>query len=75
LSTILRYCLLLLVLRDVWDHRRGRPKDQHTVGEDHTPVDHTNPDTGHNPTPDPAIQVTRALQPMGQHDPDAKQVE
>jgi hypothetical protein len=64
--------IIQVVLRDVWDHRRGRPKDEPTLGEDHTPVDHANPDTGLNPTPDPAIPATRALKPMGQHDPDAK---
>ena len=64
--------IIQVVLRDVWDHRRGRPKDQPTVGEDRPPVDHANPDTGHNPTPDPAIQVPRILEPTGQHDPDVK---
>jgi predicted PurR-regulated permease PerM len=31
--------IIQVVLRDVWDHRRGRPKDEPTVGEDRTPVD------------------------------------
>jgi hypothetical protein len=31
--------IIQVVLRDVWDHRRGRPKDEPTVGEDHVPVD------------------------------------
>jgi predicted PurR-regulated permease PerM len=59
--------IIQVVLRDVWDHRRGRPKDEPTLGEDRTPVDHADPDTGHNP----AIQVTPVLKPTGQHDPDA----
>ena len=32
--------IIQVVLRDLWDHRRGRPKDEPTIGEDHTPVDH-----------------------------------
>jgi predicted PurR-regulated permease PerM len=28
-----------VVVRDVWDHRRGRPKAEVTVGEERTPVD------------------------------------
>jgi len=28
-----------VIVRDVWDHRRGRPKQEVTVGEDETPVD------------------------------------
>jgi hypothetical protein len=63
--------IIQVVLRDVWDHRRGRPKDEPTLGEDRTPVDHANPGTGHNPTADPATQVPRVLKPTGQHDPDA----
>jgi predicted PurR-regulated permease PerM len=31
--------IIQVVLRDVWDHRRGRPKDEPTVGADHVPVD------------------------------------
>ena len=27
-----------VVVRDVWDHRRGRPKGEVTVGEDRAPV-------------------------------------
>jgi predicted PurR-regulated permease PerM len=27
-----------VIARDLWDHRRGRPKDEPTVGEDRTPV-------------------------------------
>ena len=56
--------IIQVVLRDVWDHRRGRPKDEPTVGEDRTPVDHANPD---NPT----AQLPRLLKSTGQHDPDA----
>jgi AI-2E family transporter len=64
--------IIQVVLRDVWDHRRGRPKDEPTLGEERTPVDHADPDTGHNPAPDPAVQVPRVLKPTGQHDPDAR---
>src|SRR4051795_4860053 len=32
--------IIQVVLRDVWDHRRGRPKDEPTVGENRIPVDH-----------------------------------
>jgi predicted PurR-regulated permease PerM len=30
--------MIQVVLRDVWDHRRGRPKDEPTVGEEREPV-------------------------------------
>jgi predicted PurR-regulated permease PerM len=30
--------IVQVILRDVWDHRRGRPKDEPTVGEDREPV-------------------------------------
>lgn len=30
--------MIQVVLRDLWDHRRGRPKEQPTVGEDRVPV-------------------------------------
>jgi predicted PurR-regulated permease PerM len=32
-----------VVLRDVWDNRRGRPKPTPTVGEEEHPVDHPRP--------------------------------
>jgi predicted PurR-regulated permease PerM len=38
--------MIQVVLRDVWDHRRGRPKDEPTVGEDRTPVDSPAADHG-----------------------------
>ena len=41
--------IIQVVLRDVWDHRRGRPKDEPTLGEDRTPVDHANPGTADRP--------------------------
>jgi len=30
--------MLQVIARDVWDHRRGRPKDEPTVGEDRRPA-------------------------------------
>jgi predicted PurR-regulated permease PerM len=30
--------IVQVIARDVWDHRRGRPKDEPTVGEDRTPA-------------------------------------
>src|SRR5690349_15800357 len=36
--------IIQVVLRDVWDHRRGAPKPEPTVGEDRVPVDDTTPD-------------------------------
>ena len=30
--------MIQVILRDVWDNRRGRPKQEPTVGEDETPV-------------------------------------
>src|SRR3954464_9736432 len=31
--------IIQVVLRDVWDHRRGAPKPEPTIGEDRVPVD------------------------------------
>jgi len=31
--------IIQVILRDVWSHRRGRPKEVPTVGEDHRPAD------------------------------------
>ena len=31
--------MLQVVVRDLWDHRRGRPKDEPTVGEERRPLD------------------------------------
>jgi predicted PurR-regulated permease PerM len=31
--------IIQVILRDVWDHRRGRAKDEPTVGEEHRPAD------------------------------------
>jgi predicted PurR-regulated permease PerM len=31
--------MIQVILRDVWDHRRGRPKEEPTLGEDHEPAD------------------------------------
>jgi predicted PurR-regulated permease PerM len=33
--------MVQVIARDLWDHRRGRPKDEPTVGEDRTPADGT----------------------------------
>jgi hypothetical protein len=30
--------IVQVILRDVWDHRRGELKEEPTVGEDRTPV-------------------------------------
>ena len=38
--------MIQVILRDVWDHRRGRPKDEPTVGEDREPAVETVPATG-----------------------------
>jgi predicted PurR-regulated permease PerM len=39
--------IIQVILRDIWDHRRGTTKDEATVGEDKTPV--------HDTTPSPAL--------------------
>jgi predicted PurR-regulated permease PerM len=31
--------MVQVIARDLWDHRRGRPKEEPTVGEERTPVD------------------------------------
>jgi predicted PurR-regulated permease PerM len=30
--------MIQVILRDIWDHRRGRPKDEPTVGEERQPI-------------------------------------
>jgi predicted PurR-regulated permease PerM len=35
--------IVQVILRDVWDHRRGRPKEEPTVGVDEEPVDESAP--------------------------------
>jgi predicted PurR-regulated permease PerM len=57
--------IIQVVLRDVWDHRRGAPKPAPTVGEDRVPVDAAaNPDDqarNDDPVPDgnTAVPATR----------------
>ena len=36
--------IIQVVLRDVWDHRRGAPKPEPTIGENHIPLDDTHPE-------------------------------
>jgi len=36
--------MIQVILRDVWDHRRGRPKEEPTVGEERAPADGVGPD-------------------------------
>jgi predicted PurR-regulated permease PerM len=38
--------MIQVISRDLWDHRRGRPKDEPTVGEDETPAVQAAPRTG-----------------------------
>ena len=33
--------MIQVIVRDLWDHRRGRPKAEPTVGEDRTPISET----------------------------------
>jgi predicted PurR-regulated permease PerM len=35
--------ILQVIARDVWDHRRGRPKEEPTVGEERVPIDGATP--------------------------------
>jgi predicted PurR-regulated permease PerM len=34
--------MIQVIVRDVWDHRRGRPKLEPTIGEDRTPISQAN---------------------------------
>jgi predicted PurR-regulated permease PerM len=36
--------MIQIIARDVWDERRGRPKDEPTVGDDEVPADQAGPD-------------------------------
>jgi predicted PurR-regulated permease PerM len=38
--------MIQVIARDLWDHRRGRPKAEPTVGEDETPAVQERPRTG-----------------------------
>src|SRR3954451_6932915 len=71
--------IIQVVLRDVWDHRRGAPKAEPTVGEDRTPVDATanaddqaredRADTAALPPPTRPRPVAESPQPsLGEHD-------
>src|SRR3712207_4972880 len=44
--------ILQIIARDIWDTRRGRLKEQPTVGEDKTPVDSGTPPTDVRPSAD-----------------------
>ena len=48
--------IIQIIARDIWDTRRGRLKDQPTVGEDQTPVDAATTDPGHHPVPVAAVR-------------------
>jgi predicted PurR-regulated permease PerM len=52
--------IIQVVLRDVWDHRRGAPKTEPTVGEDRTPVDADVPDDKVRSTSPMVDDVNRA---------------
>jgi predicted PurR-regulated permease PerM len=43
--------MIQIVVRDVWDHRRGRIKPEPTVGEDRTPVSPAPADVAAPPSP------------------------
>jgi predicted PurR-regulated permease PerM len=45
--------IVQVILRDVWDHRRGQPKAEPTIGEDRRPVlpEHERDDAGIDPAP------------------------
>jgi hypothetical protein len=43
--------MIQVILRDVWDHRRGRLKDKPTAGEERRPV--VAPDDGGSGEPTP----------------------
>jgi predicted PurR-regulated permease PerM len=43
--------MIQIVVRDVWDHRRGRPKPELTVGEDRTAVSPAPADAAAPPSP------------------------
>jgi predicted PurR-regulated permease PerM len=58
--------ILQIIARDIWDTRRGRLKEQPTVGEDRTPVDDlraAGPDTGDVPVDDAAPAAVAADSP------------
>jgi predicted PurR-regulated permease PerM len=51
--------MIQVILRDVWDHRRGRPKDEPTVGEERRPA--LAPEGG---SPEP-VAVSAGPEPAG----------
>jgi predicted PurR-regulated permease PerM len=60
--------IIQVILRDVWDHRRGRPKDEPTVGEEERPVD-TGPAAQPLPEGAPEPAAVRANSRPGQEGP------
>jgi predicted PurR-regulated permease PerM len=60
--------IIQVVLRDVWDHRRGRPKHEPTVGEAERPVDAEPapvPPPDAVPEPEPALRANSRPLPEG----------
>jgi predicted PurR-regulated permease PerM len=43
--------MIQVILRDVWDHRRGRPKDEPTVGQERRPAIASDDDSHAAPEP------------------------
>jgi hypothetical protein len=43
--------MIQVILRDVWDHRRGRLKEEPTVGEEHRPAIAADDGGSGEPTP------------------------
>ena len=41
--------IIQVIVRDVWDHRKGRVKDEPTTGEDKTPISPDQPPATHRP--------------------------
>jgi predicted PurR-regulated permease PerM len=60
--------IIQVVLRDLWDHRRGRPKEEPTVGEDRVPVDRAEQPSASNGSstgPAPSLPGARGSSPDG----------
>jgi predicted PurR-regulated permease PerM len=56
--------VIQVVIRDLWDHRAGKPKEEPTIGEDRTPVSEVlaeeaePPEDDGEPAPEPDTPVT-----------------
>jgi predicted PurR-regulated permease PerM len=56
--------VIQVIVRDLWDHRAGKPKDEPTIGQDETPVSEVIADEEPERDPQPAPDPTQDDEPV-----------